>query len=97
MRRRFNRTDYGQRARLRQYRCCREHSKTGVQLESEASGTLVTSLVLGLIDRNGRLVAKVHGYLYDNGTLAGRGYLDPKMLVEDDVCLRMLPDAPSRE
>lgn len=94
MRRQFNETDYGQRARSAQYRCCREHANPGVQLASEASGVLVTSLVLGLVDRNDRLVAKLHGYLYDNGILAARGYLDPKMLVIDDVCMRMLPEPP---
>jgi hypothetical protein len=95
MRRRFNKTDFAQRASDLQYRCCFVDINPGIQLETEPPGELVTGLMMGLVDREDRLVAKMHGYLRDDGTLGGRGYLDPTLLVVDGVCMRMLPKPPA--
>lgn len=78
-----------------QYRCCVVDINHGIQLETEPPGELVTGLMMGLVDSDDRLVAKMHGYLRNDGTLGGLGYLDPTMLVVDGVCMRMLPKPPS--
>lgn len=94
MRRRFNKTDFAQLASDLEYRYCVVDINSGIQLETEPPGELVTGLMMGLLDREDRLVAKMHGYLRDDGTLGGRGYLDPTLLVVDGVCMRMLPKPP---
>ncbi len=91
MRKRFNKTDFAQLASDLQYRCCVVDINPGIQLETEPSGELVTGLMMGLVDADDRLVAKMHGYLRDDGTLGGLGFLDPTLLVVDGVCMRMLP------
>lgn len=96
MRRRFNRSNLAQVASELEYRCCVVDINAGIQLASEPPGNLVTGVMMGLVDAEGNLVAKMHGYVRDDGTLGGRGYLDPTLLIVDGVCMRMLPKPPPR-
>jgi hypothetical protein len=70
-----------------EFLCCLKKEVAADPESGQPPGT--RSLILGLIDRQGRRLCVVHMFFTPSGTIGGSGLPDPKEIVDDRYVYRV--------
>jgi hypothetical protein len=87
LRQKFNHDGYAQSAIDNHYTCCLK-DRYPILINNEPAD----SVILGYRDQNEQIRFLVHAYIRVDGTIAGTGLLDPKLIVDRQMqCFRNKP------
>jgi hypothetical protein len=86
LRAKFDRLGLAEHAIANEYTCC---LKDAYQIQLATEPSPVTAIVLGFRDDEGRTRFLVHAFVRQDGSIAGSGLCDPKLLYDDRwVCFK---------